>query len=82
MLDLNEKRICEFCHLNEVQDETHQLFYCPQYMYTITRDTFIDNMKAILNTVLVDKDSFIEKYFAQIMSMHYFIYRTSLINIS
>ena len=67
-----ENRICEFCHLNEVEDETHFLFYCPQY--TTFRDTFMDKMKKILNTVPEDKDSFfLRTYFAQIMNMHYFI---------
>ena len=56
-----ENRICEFCHLNEVEDETHLLFYCPQY--TTFRDTFMDKMKSILNTVSEDKDSFIENTF-------------------
>ena len=55
-----ENRICEVYHLNEVEDETH-LFYCPQY--TTFRDTFMDKMKAILNTVPEDKDSFIENIF-------------------
>ena len=66
-----ENRICEFCHLKEVEDETHLLFYCSRY--TIFRDTFMDKMKAILNTVPEHKDSFLRTNFAQIMTMHYFI---------
>ena len=56
-----ENRICELCHLNEVEDETHLLFYCPQY--TTFRDAFMGKMKAILNTVPEDKDSFIANIF-------------------
>ena len=67
-----ENRTCEFCHLNgEVEDETYLLFYCPRY--TTFRDTFMDKMKAILNAVPEDKDSFLRTYFAQIMNMRYFI---------
>ena len=75
-----ENRICEFCHLKEVEDETHLLFYRPQY--TTFRDTFMDKMKAILSTVPEDKDSFIENIFYTTNEHALFYLMTTLINVS
>ena len=72
-----ENRICEFCHLNEVEDETYLLFYCPQY--TNFRDAFMDKMKEILNAVPEDKDSFFENIFCT-YNEHALFYLMSYIN--
>ena len=74
---LRENRICEFCHLNEVEDETHLLFYCPQH--TTFRGTFMDKMKAIQNTFPEDKDSCFENIFCT-NNEHAFFYLMNYIN--
>ena len=47
-----EKRICQKCNLNEVEDEVHFFFICPKYIQTrIDFENNIYNENPILKSV-------------------------------
>ena len=69
-----ESRICEYCHLNEVEDEVHFILFCP--LYDDLREILFQKVHSPeLNLLEYENGALIQFLFDHVFAFAEYIYK-------